>query len=83
MQIRLALNLIRLYAVLSAPFIPGASDTMLRALNTPDAAWPDDLPAALAVLEPGHGFAVPENLFGKITDDQRDAWQERFAGTRV
>ncbi|WP_281250892.1 methionine--tRNA ligase [Salibaculum halophilum] len=83
MQIRLALNLIRLYAVLSAPFIPGASATMLRALNTPDAAWPDDLPAALTVLEAGHVFTVPDNLFGKITDDQRDAWQERFAGTRA
>jgi methionyl-tRNA synthetase len=56
---------------------------MLQALNTPDAAWPDDLPAALTVLEAGHVFTVPDNLFGKITDDQRDAWQGRFAGTRA
>ena len=32
-QIRLALNLIRLYAVLSAPFIPDAAATLLAAMN--------------------------------------------------
>ncbi|WP_412507219.1 methionine--tRNA ligase [Roseovarius sp. SYSU LYC5161] len=82
MQIRVALNLIRLYAVLSAPFIPGAAASMLAALNTPDAAWPDDVPSALQALPAGHGFSVPENLFTKITDEQRDAWQTRFAGAR-
>ncbi|NBD30421.1 MAG: methionine--tRNA ligase [Alphaproteobacteria bacterium] len=82
MQIRLALNLVRLYAVLSAPFIPSAAMAMLSALGTPDAAWPDDVPAALALLPAGHDFAVPENLFAKITDEQRDDWQARFAGTR-
>jgi methionyl-tRNA synthetase len=82
MQIRVALNLIRLYAVLSAPFIPGAAASMLAALNTPDAAWPDDVPSALQALPAGHGFSVPENLFTKITDEQRDAWQARFAGAR-
>jgi hypothetical protein len=25
---------------------------------------------------------VPENLFGKITDEQRDEWSQRFSGTR-
>ncbi|MDR9427093.1 MAG: methionine--tRNA ligase [Salibaculum sp.] len=82
MQIRVALNLIRLYAVLSAPFIPGVAASMLAALNTPNAAWPDDVPSALQALPAGHGFSVPENLFTKITDEQRDAWQARFAGAR-
>jgi len=79
--IRLSLNLIRLYAVLSAPFIPNASKTMLEALNTDD-AWPDDVAAALTHLPEGHAFTVPENLFAKITDDQRDAWATQFAGQR-
>jgi len=81
-QIRLALNLIRLYAVLSAPFIPDASDTMLGAMHTTDTGWPDDVAQALAQLAPGHAFSVPEVLFTKITDEQRAEWETRFSGTR-
>ena len=81
-QVRLGLNLIRLYAVLSAPFIPTASKVLMQALNCDDYSWPVDVDAALATLPAGHGFTVPENLFAKITDEQREEWQERFAGTR-
>ncbi|MDG2341076.1 MAG: class I tRNA ligase family protein, partial [Paracoccaceae bacterium] len=81
-QVRLGLNLIRLYAVLSAPFTPDASDKMLNAMQTDNADWPDDVRVALGALAAGHAFTVPEVLFAKITDDQREEWQERFAGTR-
>ena len=81
-QVRLGLNLIRLYAVLSSPFIPATSAKMLEAMQTEDDSWPDDVPAALAALQVGHRFTVPDVLFAKITDDQREEWQERFAGTR-
>ncbi len=82
MIIRLALNLIRLYAVLSAPFIPDAARSMLAAMQSEDTSWPDDLGAALQTLAPGHAFAVPEVLFAKISDEQREEWQARFAGGR-
>ena len=81
-QVRLGLNLIRLYAVLSAPFIPTTSAKMLSAMNTLDTEWPTDIEAALTSLPAGHAFAVPDVLFAKITDEQREEWQERFAGTR-
>ena len=80
--IRLSLNLIRLYAVLSAPFIPDASATLLKAMNTDDDSWPDDIAQALETLPAGHTFTVPEVTFAKITDDQREEWQEKFAGKR-
>jgi methionyl-tRNA synthetase len=83
MQVRLGLNLIRLYAVLSAPFIPDASKLLLEAMQTDDAAWPDDIGAALTALPAGHAFSVPDNLFRKITDDERADWAERFAGVRT
>ena len=82
MQVRLALNLIRIYAVLSAPFIPDASATMITAMQTDDDSWPTDVAAALEVLPAGHAFTVPDNLFRKITDEEREEWAARFAGTR-
>ena len=82
MQVRLGLNLIRLYAVLSQPFIPFASDTMLAAMKTDDRSWPDDADAALRALPPGHAFEVPEVMFAKISDEAREEWQERFKGVR-
>jgi len=81
-SIRLSLNLIRLYAVLSAPFIPDAADALLAAMNTTDDSWPDDVTVALQTLPAGHAFTVPEVTFAKITDEQRAQWQEKFAGTR-
>jgi methionyl-tRNA synthetase len=81
-QIRLALNLIRFYAVVSAPFIPDASATLLAAMKTEDTIWADDVAASLETLAPGHAFTVPDVTFRKISDDEREEWQEKFAGKR-
>jgi len=81
-MVRLALNLIRVYAVLSEPFIPDAAAAMLAALGTDDRSWPEDVPAALAALPPGHAFTTPDVLFRKIADEEREEWQARFAGVR-
>ncbi|MEM6826006.1 MAG: methionine--tRNA ligase [Pseudomonadota bacterium] len=80
--IRFSLNLIRLYGTVSAPFIPDASKAMLKAMGAEDAKWPEHLPAALTALRPGQVFHVPENLFRKVTDEERIDWQARFSGTR-
>jgi methionyl-tRNA synthetase len=79
---RLSLNLVRLYAVLSAPFIPDATASMLAAMHTDDQSWPDDVSAALTTLPPGHTFTVPDVLFVKIQDEDREGWAARFAGQR-
>ena len=81
--IRAGLNLVRLYAVLSRPFIPRAAEAMMAGMRADDWSWPGDMATALAALPPGHAFDVPEVLFAKITDDQRADWQVRFAGTRA
>ncbi|MDA0223924.1 MAG: methionine--tRNA ligase [Proteobacteria bacterium] len=80
--VRFALNLIRLYAVLSQPFIPDASADMLSAMQTDDDAWPTDINAALSALPAGHAFTVPEVMFAKITDEAREEMATRFAGKR-
>ena len=80
--VRLSLNLIRVYAIISAPFIPDACDTLKSAFGIEDAAWPDDMSDALAVLPAGTAFTVPENLFRKITEDEVADWSARFSGQR-
>ena len=80
---RLSLNLIRVYAILSRPFIPDAAATMMTAMGSDDWTWPEDVPAALRALAPGDAFSVPENLFRKITDEERADWQQKFSGIRT
>ena len=82
-MIRLALNLIRVYAILSRPFIPDAAATMMAAMGSDDWTWPDTISEAMRALPAGHAFAVPENLFRKITDEERADWQQKFSGIRT
>ncbi len=79
---RFSLNLIPFYALLSAPFIPDAAQAMLDAMGCKDYAWPEDVAEGLSRLPAGQGFTVPEVLFAKISDEQREGWQARFAGVR-
>jgi len=83
MQIRLGLNLIALYAALSSPFIPDAAAALQTAMQIDAQDWPSDAKVALSQLSPGHAFEVPDNLFAKITDDQRESWQDQFSGVRT
>ena len=78
---RCGLNLVRLYAILSQPFIPDASEALLKALGLPaDEPWPERAEAALNALAPGHAFATPDVLFAKISDERREELEARFAG---
>ncbi len=78
--VRFALNLIRLYGVLSAPFIPDAAKAILTAVNAEGAGWPDDLDLALSALPPGHAFTTPDVLFAKLSDERREELEAQFAG---
>ena len=81
MIVRTALNLAALYAVVSRPFVPDACDMLVGAFGlAPDAGWPESAEAVLVALPAGHAFMVPENLFRKITDEEREEWAARFAG---
>ncbi len=81
-DIRLALNLIPVYAVLSAPFIPFSAERMLADMGAEGAEWPTDISTALSALPEGHNFTVPDVLFAKISDEAREDWATRFSGTR-
>jgi methionyl-tRNA synthetase len=82
MQTRLGLNLALFYAELSAPFVPDVSAVIVKNLKPDQSGWPKDVESSLAVLTPGQAFDVPEVLFAKITDEDRETWQARFSGQR-
>ncbi len=48
-----------------------------------ETAWPTGAAEGFDALAPGAAFTVPENLFAKIEDEQREDWQQRFAGART
>ena len=80
MQIRLSFNLIKLYGVLSAPFIPDAAEKIFKALNLSNENWPNNISEALDSIPENAAFEVPEVMFTKITDEQRESWKEQFSG---
>ena len=81
-QIRLALNLIRIYAILSQPFIPTTSEKLMLAMDCDDWSWPENALEAANTLIAGSKFTVPEVLFQKISDEECENWRSQFSGTR-
>lgn len=78
-----AVNLVRIFAILSEPIIPDAAARTADALGTADRSWPEERMAAeLAKLGPGHRFEVPEVLFRKVSDDDVAEWTRRFGGSQ-
>ncbi|MBL4906623.1 MAG: hypothetical protein JKX94_04155 [Sneathiella sp.] len=83
-SLRVAINLIRVFAILSAPVIPNASKKLSDALGLglTEKDWINtDMLDELQVLKPGHTFTVPDVLFRKITDDEVTEWEAKFGGT--
>ncbi|MEZ5897245.1 MAG: methionine--tRNA ligase [Parvularculaceae bacterium] len=79
--VRMGLNLIVLFAALSAPVIPHTAEKMFAifGLDPADAGrWPESAREALGALKSGHEFEAPEVLFKKIEDEQVAAWREEF-----
>ena len=80
--VRTAINLVGLYARLSAPIIPFAAEAMSLAVGEEGANdWPgEDLAAELARIPAGRPITVPAVLFKKIEETDVEAWSARFGG---
>ncbi|HYF22438.1 MAG TPA: methionine--tRNA ligase [Caulobacteraceae bacterium] len=80
--VRTGLNLVGLFAAVSAPVIPFAAETIARSVGlSQPLPWPGaDGEAELTRLAPGAPVTVPEVLFRKIDDAQVAEWTERFGG---
>ncbi|MGW3096383.1 methionine--tRNA ligase [Streptomyces sp. NPDC001102] len=83
LTLRTAMNLIHLYAVVSEPFIPATSAAMRQAFSLADdtSSWVTaDEARALSAVPAGTPFTVPPVLFAKLTDEDLEAYKERFGG---
>ncbi|MGW6732216.1 methionine--tRNA ligase [Streptomyces sp. NPDC055013] len=83
LTLRTAMNLIHLYAVVSEPFIPSSAAAMRQAfaLKNDTATWVSPEEArSLTAVPAGTPFTVPPVLFAKLTDEDLEAYKERFGG---
>ncbi len=83
--VRTGLNLVALFARLSAPVIPTTAAVVARAVGEPaDAGWPTgNASAELSRLPPGRAIATPDVLFRKIDDAQIAEWTACFGGAEA
>jgi methionyl-tRNA synthetase len=80
--VRTAINLVALYARLSAPFIPFSAAVIAEAVGEAGVTtWPLASDAGLLDSLPrGRTVRAPEVLFKKIEDDQVAEWTAQFGG---
>lgn len=80
--IRTCINLIRLYAVASAPFIPNTVEQLFNALQLTEAERQSTMAAAtdLTILKAGRAFDVPPVLIQKIDDDRVAELKAQYGG---
>jgi len=79
--LRTAINMIRLFAVLSAPVMPNTSEKMLALLNLPttNLKWVNSsMSEELEILKAGHTFNAPELLFSKIAPEKVEELAVRY-----
>ncbi|MFF3766063.1 methionine--tRNA ligase [Streptomyces sp. NPDC001922] len=86
LTLRTAMNLIHLYSVVSEPFIPASAKAMRSAFALSDDArtWVTAAEAkSLDSVPAGTGFTVPPVLFAKISEEDLEAYRERFGGAET
>jgi methionyl-tRNA synthetase len=81
--IRHAINLVRVFAIVSAPIVPATAEKMFAALRATEAErrwFSRPIGEELATLAPGRTYLLPEVLIRKLADEEVAGWQERFSG---
>jgi methionyl-tRNA synthetase len=80
--LRVALNLVRFYAIIGSPIIPETCARLRDGLAVELSAdyWPRIVAAELNTLKPGHRFEVPSPLFKKIAPEEVADLARRYGG---
>ena len=82
MVIRTSINLIRIYAIASYPFIPSTAQQIFDALHLSESERTSSFGSAVdfSILQPNRPFDVPAPLFQKLDDEQVAKFKSRFGG---
>lgn len=72
-----SINLIYLLSAVFYPYMPGASEGILRQLNAAERIIPDEFAADIL---PGHKIGKPEYLFTRIDDKMEQVWKAKYGG---
>ena len=82
--LRLCLNLVRIYAILSAPLIPETSEKMLAKFGLKSQDMPTlknfNIAEQINTLKEGTPFEVGEALFERITPERATELQQKYGG---
>lgn len=80
MTLRTSINLIRIFAILSEPYIPQTAEKLYKSffLNNEEKSWPINITQEIQKLEPNRHFIQPGILFKKISADEVKAYEEEF-----
>ena len=84
--LRYCINLIRIYAILSAPIMPETAEKMLAklGLRMKDVPGLKDFDAAkeIEALKPGHKFETGEPLFERISPERAEELKEKYGSKK-
>ncbi|MEN9406582.1 MAG: hypothetical protein RLZ12_866 [Bacillota bacterium] len=78
MVLRVAVNLVRLYALTALPLVPNAANAILLALKIKQESLRFEQGKLLSYLKAGHAFTVPNLLFRRITPQEIAEWEVKF-----
>ena len=82
--LRICLNLVRIYAILSAPIMPQTAEKMLSKFNLQMKDMPSlkgfDVAKEINALPVGTAFEAGEALFERITPEQMQELQQKYGG---
>ncbi|MBO6823402.1 MAG: methionine--tRNA ligase [Pseudomonadales bacterium] len=80
--VRFCLNLIRIQALFSAPFIPNASKQILSSMgiDSEKESWPTSISEEMMRIKPDHSFTVIDQLFSKLDDEFCERMRTKFSG---
>ena len=79
----MAMNLIRIYGLMIVPICPIFSEKILSVLSLKlDKDWIDleNLTEEFNFIKEGTVINIPDTMFEKITDSQKEIWKNKFRG---
>lgn len=84
--LRVCINLIYIFAVLSYPIMPKTAENMLAKLGLTTQDMPSlknfDVAKEISFLKPGHQFEVGEPLFERITPERIDELKQKYGSSK-